>query len=112
MKPYVFLSLSILTNIVGQVILKTGANQIQIAQDLLHKIFNPYIIGGLTLYVFGAFFWILALTKLELSLAYPLLSLSYIGIALISFFVFREPLTLTKIVGIAVIMCGVFILNR
>jgi len=112
MKPYLFLGLSILTNIVGQVILKTGANQLQATQDLLHKIFNPYIIGGLALYMFGALFWILALTKLELSLAYPLLSLSYIGIALVSFFIFREPLTLTKMVGIAIIMCGVFILNR
>lgn len=112
MYPYVFLTLSILTNIIGQVMFKLGANHSNIVHGFLSKILNGYILGGLLLYVFGAAFWIMALTKLELSSAYPIISLSYIGIALVSFYVFNEPLGLWKVIGIITIILGIIIMNH
>ena len=110
----IYLILSIAINIIGQTLLKYGVNKISpLVFDLggLQKIISsPLILGGIGLYGIGAIFWIFALSKFNLNIAYPLLSASYIFIILSSWIFLKEPITWPQIIGVALISGGVYIL--
>jgi multidrug transporter EmrE-like cation transporter len=55
--------------------------------------------------------WIFVLKKLELSIAYPMVSLGYVFVMLLSFYFLQEQLYLTKILGTGLIVSGVVVLN-
>ena len=63
---------------------------------------------------FGTSFllWIKVLTKNELSYAYPMVSLGYVIVTIASFIIFNETLSLNKILGIVIIIFGVFLINK
>jgi drug/metabolite transporter (DMT)-like permease len=69
------------------------------------------LIGGLALYGIGAAMMILALRHGELSVLYPLISLSYVWVAILSVVVFGEVMNPYKIAGICVIMAGVGVMG-
>ncbi len=70
------------------------------------------IIGGLGCYVISVVVWILGLSRVDVSIAYPLLSLGYVLNAALAWWLFGEALTPMRIVGIGVIIVGVVILTR
>jgi multidrug transporter EmrE-like cation transporter len=70
------------------------------------------ILGGLACYVVSVVVWILGLSRVDVSIAYPLLSLGYVLNAAAAWWLFGEALTPMRIVGIGVIMVGVYILTR
>lgn len=84
----------------------------QLSSLVLSLITNSYLIFGILCYVLGMVIWMIILSRFEVSLAYPMVSVSYVFTAILAYFVFNEPLTLNKIVGIAVICLGVYILTR
>ena len=69
------------------------------------------MIGGLALYGLGAALMVLALRHGELSVLYPLISLSYVWVAILSVVVFGEIMNVYKIAGICAIMAGVGVLG-
>ncbi len=73
-------------------------------------LFDLKLASGLFLYFLSALLYIYSLKKIDLSIAYPTISLSYIAIIFISFFMFGEAITLFKIIGCAIIILGVFLL--
>lgn len=73
---------------------------------------NPYILAGLACYVVSLVVWILALSRVEVSLAYPMLSLGYIVTAIGAWMFFSERLSLLQWLGIVVIIVGVALLAR
>lgn len=73
-------------------------------------LFNLYIIAGLFLYVFATLIWFVVLSRIPLSVAYPVQSIAYVLGLLAALFIFNEPVTLIKWVGMAVIMVGVLII--
>lgn len=114
MSPLVYVLISTTFGVAGQLTLKLGMNRIadQARDHLLLRIaFSPLVIGGLAGYGFGVIFWLLALSRLDVSYLYPFASLSYIGVMLGSYFLFHERITLLRIVGIAVIITGVVIIG-
>ena len=72
---------------------------------------SPAILSGLCLYGISAFLWILILSKVELSYAYPMVAAGYILVALLSWGVFHERMTLTKGGALLVIAVGVVLLG-
>ena len=116
MSPYVFVALSTIFGIAGQLLLKRGMGSIgQVEPGLLmikRIILSPWVVGGLIVYALGVVNWLLALSSFELSYVYPFASLSYIGIIIGSYFIFRERITLMRLLGIAVIISGVLISSR
>ena len=72
----------------------------------------PTIWFGLAAYGLGAVLWLVVLSRLDLSFAYPLLALSYILIPLLSYLVLGENVPALRWVGIAVIFMGVVIVAR
>ncbi|NWG18488.1 MAG: multidrug resistance protein [Chloroflexi bacterium] len=112
MSPFVFVAFSTVFGICGQLLLKRGMSRMDMAEGsriLLRIATSPWVIGGLAIYGTGVIFWLLALSHLELSYVYPFASLSYIGIIIGSYFLFKERINATRLVGIAVIITGVLI---
>lgn len=105
--------LSVVTAACGQFLLKLGAlrlNEIE-AADLPARLWAaitvPELIGGLVAYGFSAIAYILLLTRVKLSVAAPSTALTYIFSVLIGLFVFKEPISSLRLLGLAFIACGV-----
>lgn len=96
----------------AQYLIKTGANRIGANPALPDLITNIPLLAGLVLYGLGAVMMVLALRHGELSVLYPMISLSYVWVAIISVVFFHEQMNLPRVAGIIVIMAGVGILGR
>jgi drug/metabolite transporter (DMT)-like permease len=73
---------------------------------------SPWVIGGLVVYGLGVLNWLMALSRLELSYVYPFASLSYVGIIIGSYFLFKEKLSRLRLIGIFIIIVGVLITSQ
>jgi multidrug transporter EmrE-like cation transporter len=101
-----------LISAIAQACLKTGATALGSAPTLLGILRDYPLILGLSLYGVGTMLMILALRHGELSVLWPVISLSYVWVAVISVVWFHEPMNLPKAAGVAVIIFGVAILGR
>ncbi len=97
--------------VAAQYFLKTSASALQ-AGALISAISSPGLWAGLVLYGINTGLLILALRDGELSLLYPVISLTYVWVTIMSVSVLGESLTLTKAAGIALICLGVAFLGR
>ena len=70
------------------------------------------ISGALALYGVSAMIWTVVLSKLDLSLAYPMVSMGYVLVVFLSWLILKEPVSLLRIAGLAVICCGVLLISR
>ncbi|MBI5798180.1 4-amino-4-deoxy-L-arabinose transferase [Candidatus Woesearchaeota archaeon] len=104
---------------VAQLSLKAGLNAVggvDFSSGIVLAFFrvfqNPLVLLGLFLYILGSLGWLFVLSKAHLSLAYPALSLGYVFVAVLSWFLFADHLSLLRIVGLGIIVGGVFLLSR
>jgi multidrug transporter EmrE-like cation transporter len=112
--------LGVLLNAAAQLLLKAGTNRVgEFAFSLdnlvpvgMKLVMNPPIIAGLACYVVSVVVWILALSRVPVSVAYPMLSVGYIVNAVAAWMLFCESLTAQKLVGIGFICIGVFLVAR
>jgi multidrug transporter EmrE-like cation transporter len=112
---YIFLAASMFLAVGGQLLLKKGVLASSLSADLgsiLKTLFSPLIFLGLTAYGVSAVVWLFVLQKFPLSVAYPALSLTYIAIVFISIYLFKEPFTTFKILGVFLIIIGVYFLFK
>jgi multidrug transporter EmrE-like cation transporter len=113
---YVALAVSIIFNTVALIAIRTVVGELQdlsmeISLGLLWLALTDiwFWVGGLS-FVTGMYFWIISLKSIDLSLAYPTSSVSYVIIAVISYYVFQEPVTIARIVGMFLVIGGVVLL--
>lgn len=110
----------VLLNAAAQLALKasvrdTGAIELNAAAALptaLRLATEPWLWFGLTCYVISVVVWILALSRVEVSIAYPMLSLGYIVNAFAAWAWLGESMNPAKVIGIGIIILGVFVLAR
>ena len=110
----------VLLNATAQLLLKAGTNRVgEFAYSLANVLpvgsklaLSPYIAGGLACYVVSVVVWILALSRVPVSVAYPMLSIGYIVNALAAYALFGESLNAQKLVGIGFIIVGVVLVGR
>jgi multidrug transporter EmrE-like cation transporter len=110
----------VLLNAAAQLLLKAGTNRIGEFAFALDNVLpigarlasNPFILGGLACYVVSVFVWIMGLSRVPVSVAYPMLSVGYIVNAVAAWMLFGESLTAQKLVGIGFIVVGVFLVAR
>ena len=79
---------------------------------LLHLLPNPWVLSCFAAGFVVFSWWTMALTKFDLSYAYPFMSLSFVFVPLLSALLFKEPLTPANMIGIALIVSGVLVGNR
>jgi multidrug transporter EmrE-like cation transporter len=112
--------MGVLLNASAQLLLKAGTNAVGhfefSAQNIvpigMKLAFEPHIAGGVACYVVSVVVWILGLSRVEVSIAYPMLSIGYVLNAVAAWYLFGESLTAQKLVGIAFIIMGVFLVAR
>lgn len=110
----------VLLNALAQLALKASVNDTGIIhfdmQSLLSSATslatNLWLWLGLLCYAISVVVWILALSRVDVSIAYPMLSIGYIVNAIAASHLFNEPMGIGKVVGIGVIVLGVYILSR
>ncbi len=73
---------------------------------------NVFILAGLLCYVVSVVVWLMVLSRVEVSFAYPLLSVGYIVNAVAGYYLFQENLSATRITGIVIIIVGVYFVTR
>ena len=113
---YTLILIGVVLNACAQLMLKAGADRIGEVEIQLQSIvlagkelaFSAPIIGGLACYVLSVVVWILALTRVEVSVAYPMLSIGYVVNAFAAWALFGEALTAMRLMGIVVIILGVW----
>lgn len=112
--------LGVLLNAVAQLLLKAGTrhvgefaftweNALPIGTQMLT---NPPILAGLTCYAVSVVAWIMALSRVEVSMAYPMLSIGYLINALLAWWLLGETVTAMRIAGITIIIIGVVVVAR
>ena len=99
----------VLLNAGAQLLLKAGTNAMPLGPALA---LEPHILGGLACYVVSVVVWVVALSKVPVSIAYPMLSIGYIVNAFAAWYLFGEALSPMKLAGIGVIVLGVFMVAR
>jgi multidrug transporter EmrE-like cation transporter len=112
--------LGVLLNAVAQLLLKAGTNAVGgfafSAENVLpvgwKLATQPFIVAGIGCYVVSVVVWILALSRTEVSIAYPMLSIGYVLNALAAWYLFGEAVTAQRLVGIGIIVLGVFVVAR
>lgn len=102
---------------IGQISWKLGMNSLGDLTTysfvtLLMMILNPYIFLGFVLYGLGTIFWLLALSKNDLSFTYPFISLTYILILILSNIILKESIGINKLAGTILIVIGLIIITK
>lgn len=117
---YLYITATVLFTVTGQLLLKWRLTQFAPLPEgtaakcgrVLVLLTDPYVDTSLALAFLGAVAWMLALSKLDLSHAYPFTSTSFLLIMVFSGVLLHEPLTLPKFLGMLLIMLGMGISSR
>lgn len=111
--------LGVVLNALAQLAIKSGTGSLQdidikdgVFALTLRIAFNPGILTGLMMYVVSVAVWIYVLSKAEVGVAYPLLSIGYVLNIFLAAWFFGELITINKLLGIFLIVLGVYVLTR
>ena len=115
-----YILIAVLAAATAEVLLKQGmarVGAVTITLDQLWSVLrrvgtNPYVIVGLVVYVCSMVFWLVALSRVDLSYAYPFVSLSYVAVLIASWRLFSEDITLVRLLGTTVVGLGVFLIAQ
>lgn len=117
---FAFLLAGVLLNAGAQLLLKAGTNTLGVITlsagnwpvQLGRLALEPHIAGGLACYAVSVVVWIIGLSRVPVSIAYPMLSLGYIVNAIAAQYLLGEAVTLSRWMGIGLIIAGVWIVAR
>ena len=99
----------VLLNAAAQLLLKAGTNAMPLG---LRLAIEPHILGGLACYGISVVVWVIALSRVPVSIAYPMLSIGYVVNAVAAWYLLGEALTPLRLTGIGIIIAGVFLVAR
>lgn len=114
MKYIPFILFTVMTNAAAQLMLKYGMITLgpisfsadTLIQRMFQIVFNPWVFAGLVMFVISMASHLYVLSKVDISFAFPFLSLAYVAVAVFAWLVFKEDLGGWKIAGIALICLG------
>ncbi|HEX2648650.1 MAG TPA: SMR family transporter [Burkholderiales bacterium] len=117
---YPLILTGVLLNALAQFLLKAGTNAVGQFEFTAANIgpigtrlaMSPWILGGMLAYGVSLVVWIMGLSRIEVSIAYPMLSLGYVLNAAAAWYFFGESVGPMRLAGIGFIMLGVFFVAR
>jgi drug/metabolite transporter (DMT)-like permease len=115
-----FLLTGVLLNAAAQLLLKAGTNRLGVITltagnwptTLVQMASEGYFIAGIAFYAISVLVWILGLSRVPVSIAYPLLSLGYVVNAIAAHYLLGEAVTAQRWLGIGFIIVGVYLVAR
>jgi multidrug transporter EmrE-like cation transporter len=116
---YLYIFLTIVFTVYGQLVLKwrmSMKGQLPTAFSekmtfMLNAYLDPWVLSGFAVAFLASITWAMAMTKFQLSQAYPFMSLSYVLVFIISVLVFNETFTINKLLGYLFIVIGIIVLS-
>ncbi len=120
LKNFLLLFVCIALGVIGQLSLKHGMTAVgeieldasRIPSMLIRSFGNPYVLLGYILYGLSSLSWLIVISRVELSLAYPMIAIGYVLVVVLSRFLFAEHVTPLRFAGTLVICFGVYLLSR
>ncbi len=111
---YILILINVILLVTGQTFWKIGIEPVHITglKSILLAMFSPWIIAGIVLYVIATVITIYLLKQLPLSLVYPVQSLAYVVAVVVAILVFHEHVSLTRWLGVGVILAGVALIVK
>jgi multidrug transporter EmrE-like cation transporter len=114
---YVYIALTIVLTVYGQLIIKWQVMNAGTFPDLpLQKIrflalmfLNPWVVSALVAALLASVAWMAAMTRLQLSHAYPFMSATFVLVLVLSGIIFQEPITMPKMLGLGFIVIGIVV---
>lgn len=115
--PLILTSVSL--NALAQILLKLGMVRIgrfdlaagQIASILPKVVLSPFIVGGMACYAISIGLWLVVLSRVDVSAAYPFNSVGFVIAAVVGYWFFGESIGVARITGIALICAGVVLIS-
>nr|MDD3719890.1 EamA family transporter [Candidatus Gracilibacteria bacterium] len=120
MLNYILLFITLIATVGGQIILKFGQKTLYFPKNLSYNeilnfitqsIFNKFTISSVLFTSIGIITWLMIIQRMKLSIAYPFMSLSYVIVFLVSYFIFKESIFFNQIIGLFLIIIGVIFLS-
>lgn len=120
MLDFLYIFATILFTVYGQLVVKwqvakAGALPVAGAERmffLVNLVFNPWVLSGVMAGFLALLCWMAAMTKFELSYAYPFMSLAFVLVLILSSVLFHEAVTLPKVLGLVFVVAGIIITSR
>jgi drug/metabolite transporter (DMT)-like permease len=119
LKDFLLLLFNVCLTVIGQLLLKQGMLKVGrvpslsgAAPKLIQALSNPFVIGGISVYGFTTLIWLIILSRIKLSIAYPMISLGYVVSIFFSWLLFNEYVPKTRVIGAIVICIGVYLVAR
>jgi drug/metabolite transporter (DMT)-like permease len=117
---FALLMTGVLLNATAQLLLKAGTNVLGVitidrgnwAEMLWRMATQGYFVAGAACYGVSLFVWILGLSRVPVSIAYPLLSLGYVVNAIAAHYLLGETVTVQRWIGVGFIIVGVWLVAR
>lgn len=111
---------SVLFTVYGQLVVKwqvSKAGQLPATLSeklhfLLHLVLNPWVMSAMAAGFFALLCWLAAMTRFELSYAYPFMSLAFVLVLILSAVLFHETVTVPKVLGVVLVMAGIIVASR
>jgi drug/metabolite transporter (DMT)-like permease len=117
---FTFLVIGVLLNASAQLLLKAGTNVLGVITltrenwvgEFGRMAVEPHLLGGILCYCVSVIVWIIGLSRVPVSIAYPMLSLGYVVNAIAAHYLLGESVTLARWLGIGFIIVGVWLVAR
>lgn len=115
-KEFLLLVFNVLFAVTGQLLLKQGMLNVgrvgslsSVIPKLIQAFLNPFVIGGIAVFGFTSMIWLVILSRVKLSIAYPMISLGYVLSIFLAWLFFKESVPKMRVVGAIVICIGVYL---
>jgi undecaprenyl phosphate-alpha-L-ara4N flippase subunit ArnF len=118
MNNYIYIFGTLIFTVYGQIILKWRLSSLKVILPegfikklvvLIKLIFDPFLFSGFVSAFIASLFWMVAMTKFEITTAYPFMSLAPALVFIIGVLFLGEIFTIGKVIGLALIMLGIII---
>lgn len=118
---YVCIALTIVLTVYGQLVIKWQVQKLSSVSNLTditgaafyqHMLLNPWVVTGLVAAFGASMAWMAALTRLELSKAYPFMALNFVLVAVVAAPLFGESLTVPRLIGLSLVVMGLIISSQ
>ncbi|MCZ6681225.1 MAG: EamA family transporter [Candidatus Poribacteria bacterium] len=116
-KDFMLLVFNVCLTVIGQLLLKQGMINVgrigsfkSAIPMLIQAMLNPFVIGGIGVYGFTMMIWLVILSRVKLSVAYPMISLGYVLSILFAWLLFKEQVPRARVIGAITICVGVYLI--
>lgn len=120
LQAFILLLIDLAMTNIGELLLKRGMNQVgvmdlnpaQLIPMLFRTFINPFVFFGFVLLFGGSIFWLAVISRVQLSWAYPISSIGYILVLILSWLFLNESISFLRLAGVVIIIFGVFLVSR